>query len=144
MFRYEMVAFLYEQFGVVVSASSITQTLQAIGWSRKTNRRAVKQRNQDLQALYFYKLRQSQLYHLVFINESGCDKRAGLRRSGWAPLGVAPVQVTGLHREQRYHILPVYTQDGVMLARVYCTKDLQTALCLRISLSSCSITAADG
>jgi transposase len=119
MFRDEMTTFLHEQFGVDVSASSVTRVLQAAGWSRKTNRRAAKQRNQDLQELYLYKMREFQSYHLVFIDESGCDKRIGLRRSGWAPLGITPVQVTGLHREQRYHILPAYTQDGVMLARVY-------------------------
>jgi hypothetical protein len=60
--------------------------------------------NQDLQELYLYKLREFQPYHLVFIDESGCDKRAGLQRSGRATLGVAPVQVTGLHpgTEKRY------------------------------------------
>lgn len=60
MFRYEMIAFLYEKFVIVVSASGITWTLQAVGWLGKTNRRAAKQRNQDLQELYFYKLREFQ------------------------------------------------------------------------------------
>jgi hypothetical protein len=55
-----MVAFLYEQLGVVVSAFSITWTLQGIGWSRKTNRRAAKQRSQYLEELYLYKLREFQ------------------------------------------------------------------------------------
>ena len=31
------------------------------------------------------------LYHYVFVDESGCDKRIGFRRTGWSPLGVTPV-----------------------------------------------------
>jgi hypothetical protein len=48
-----------------------------------------------------------------------CDKRIGFRRTGWAPLGVTPTQVAQFQREQRYQILPVYTQDGIILARVF-------------------------
>jgi hypothetical protein len=81
MFQDEMITFLHEKFGVDMSASSVTGALQAAGWSRKTNRRAAKQRNQDLQKLYLYKLREFQSYHLVFIDESGCNKQIGLRRS---------------------------------------------------------------
>lgn len=32
---------------------------------------------------------------------------------------VTPVQIARYHREQRYQILPAYTQDGVILARVF-------------------------
>lgn len=52
-------------------------------------------------------------------NTSGCDKRIGFRRTGWSPLGVAPVQVARFHRGNRYQILPAYTQDGVLLSRVF-------------------------
>lgn len=58
-------------------------------------------------------------YHLVYVDESGCDKRIGFRRTGWAPLSVAPVQVAQFHRGQRYQILPAYTQDGILLSRVF-------------------------
>ena len=37
----------------------------------------------------------------------------------WSPLGTAPIQVTRFQRENRYQILPVYTQDGIMHARVF-------------------------
>lgn len=35
------------------------------------------------------------------------------------PLGTTPVQVSKSHRDQRYQILPAYTQDGVLLSRVF-------------------------
>jgi hypothetical protein len=43
----------------------------------------------------------------------------GFRRTGWAPLSVAPVHVSKFHRGQRYQILPAYSQDGILLARVF-------------------------
>ena len=59
------------------------------------------------------------LYHYVFVDESGCDKQSGFRRMGWSPLSVTPIQIARFQREQQYQILPAYTQDGVILARVY-------------------------
>lgn len=41
------------------------------------------------------------------------------RRTGWSPLGVTPVQVSKFHRGQRYQILPAYTQDGIILSRIF-------------------------
>jgi transposase len=42
-----------------------------------------------------------------------------LRRASWSPLGVAPVEVSRFHRGRRYHILPAYTQDGVLFSKVF-------------------------
>jgi transposase len=53
------------------------------------------------------------------VDETGCDKRIGFRPTGWSPLGVTPIQIARFQREQRYQILPAYTQDGVILARVF-------------------------
>jgi transposase len=53
------------------------------------------------------------------VDESGCDKRIGYRQTGWSPLGVTPIQVSQFQREQRYQILPAYTQDGIILAHVF-------------------------
>jgi hypothetical protein len=53
------------------------------------------------------------------MDESGCDKRIGFRKTGWSPLGIAPSQVAKFHHDQRYQILPAYAQDGVVLSRVF-------------------------
>lgn len=119
MFRYEMINFLYDRFGLEVSPTTISRTLKTERWSRKTNGRVAKQRNPDLRELYLYKLSDCVSYQLVFIDESGCDKRSGHRRRGWAPSGATPVQVDEFNREQRFQILAAYTQKGVDLARVY-------------------------
>lgn len=66
-----------------------------------------------------HKLSAFRSYQLVYANESGCDKRIGFRRTGWSPLGVAPVEVARFHRDRRYQILPAYIQDGVLFPRVF-------------------------
>lgn len=44
---------------------------------------------------YIYNLSVSfHSYQLVYVDESGCDKRVGFRRTGWSPLRVTPVQIT--------------------------------------------------
>jgi hypothetical protein len=115
----EMVIFLYDEFNVLVTTPSISRALASAGWSKKAARCVAKEQNADLRDFYLYNLSAFCLYHLVYIDESGCDKRVGFRQTGWSPLGVALVQVTRLHCDQRYQILPAYAQDGIVLARVF-------------------------
>ncbi|KAL0929595.1 uncharacterized protein CTRU02_215494 [Colletotrichum truncatum] len=119
MYRDEMIKFIREKFGVEVSPTTMSRTLKSIGWSRKVNGRVAQQRDLDLRDFYMYRVSEYKSYQLVFIDESGCDKRTGHRRYGWAPVGVTPVQVARFSREQRFQVLAAYTQNGVKLARVY-------------------------
>jgi transposase len=115
----EMVIFLWDEFEALVTTSTVSRALKSIGWSKKTCRRVAKARNADLRDYYLYNLSFFRSYHFVYVDESCCDKRVGFRRTGWSPLGVTPVQLARCQREQRYQILPAYTQDGVLLARVF-------------------------
>jgi transposase len=115
----EMVVFLWDEFDLLASRFSIGRALASIGWSKKAARQIAKARNADLRDLYLHNLSEFPSYHLVYVDESGCDKRVGFRCTGWSPLGVTPVQVTQFHRGQRYQILPAYAQDGIILARVF-------------------------
>jgi hypothetical protein len=119
LYQDEMVVFLYDKFDVLVTTSSISRALASAGWSKKAARRIAKERNADLRDFYLHNLSEFRSYHLVYIDEFGCDNRIGIRRTGWSPLGVAPVQVARLHRDQRYHILPAYAQDSIVLTRVF-------------------------
>lgn len=74
--------------------------------------------------------------HLIFVDESGCDKRVGQRRTNWSPLGMTPVQVSKFHRGQRYQILPAYTQDGILLSRIFKGSCFFYRPTLRISIPS--------
>ncbi|KFY17796.1 hypothetical protein V492_00383 [Pseudogymnoascus sp. VKM F-4246] len=115
----EMAVFLWDEFDVLVSPSSISRALRSIDWSKKTARRVAKERNPDLRDLYLHNLSAFRSYHLVYVDESGCDKLIGFRKTGWSPSGVTPVQIAKFHRGRRYQILPAYSQDGIILSRVF-------------------------
>ena len=119
MYQDEMILFLLDEFDVLVTQFSIGRALASAGWSKKTARRVAREQNADLRDFYLHALSEFRSYHLVYIDESGCDKLAGFRRTGWSPSGVTPVQVARFHRDQRHQILPAYAQDGVLLARVF-------------------------
>lgn len=115
----EIVIFLWDEFEVVVTAKSISRALKSSGWSKKLARNVARQRNADLRDFYLHNLSDFHSHQLVYVDESGCDQRIGFRRTGWSPLGVAPTQIAQFRREHRYQILPAYTQDGIVLARVF-------------------------
>ncbi len=115
----EMVVFLWDEFKAVVTAMSISRALRSTGWSKKVAQSVAKQRNADLRDFYLHNLSAFPSYQLVYVDESGCDQRIGFRRTGWSPLGLAPVQVARFHHERRYQILPAYAQDGIVLSRIF-------------------------
>lgn len=94
LYLHEMELFFLDEFDVSIPKSTISDTLQRNGWSKKTARQKAKERNPDLRDDYCNLISEFSSYHLVYVDESGCDKRIGFRRTGWAPLGTAPVQVS--------------------------------------------------
>nr|XP_001390211.2 transposase [Aspergillus niger CBS 513.88] len=119
LYLHEMELFLLEESDIRVPKSTISDTLRQSGWSRKECRQQARELNADLRDDYMHLISEFQSFHLVYVDESGCDKRTGFRRSGWSPSGTTPVQVSRFHRDQRYQILPAYVQDGAILARVF-------------------------
>lgn len=119
LYQDEMVVFLWDEFRVLVTKYSIGRALASIRWSKKASRRIARGRNIELRDYFLHTVSSFQSFHLVYVDESGCDKRAGFRRTGWSPLGVTPVQISQFHRGQRYQILPAYAQDGVVLSQVF-------------------------
>lgn len=115
----EMELFFLDEFDVSIPKSTISDALHRIGWTKKNARQKAKERNADLRDDYSHLISEFCSYHLVYVDESGCDKRIGFRRTGWSPLGTTPVQVSKFHRDQRYQILPAYAQDGIVLSRVF-------------------------
>jgi transposase len=107
----EMAVFLWDEFQTMITTSSIRRALVATGWSKKAARQRAKEQNADLRDYYLHNLSDFQSYHLVYVDESGCKKWVGFRRTGWAALSQAPLQVTQFRRDQRYQILPAYAQD---------------------------------
>ena len=70
----EMVDFLWDEFRVLVSTVIISRALRSIGWSKKVARQIAKERTTDLLDWYLHNLSEFRSYHLVYVDESGCDK----------------------------------------------------------------------
>lgn len=104
-----MVVFLWDEFRPMVTISSIRRGLLTKGWSIKQYGGVLKDKNADLRNYYLHCLSGFKSYYLVYVDESGCDKCAGFRRTGWPP-----------RQDQTYQILSVYSQDGIALSRVFC------------------------
>lgn len=103
------------EFEILVTTSSIRRALKYRNWSKKTAKQKAKERNADLRDAYFCFISDLSSYHLVYVDESGCDKWIGFRRTGWSPCSITPSQVTKFHRHQRYQILAAYSPDGVCI-----------------------------
>lgn len=80
MYQCEMADFIYRKFRKQISERSIGRTLRSIGWTRKTIRRIAQQRDADLRNHYLHRISQYESHQLIFVDESGCDRRAGYRR----------------------------------------------------------------
>lgn len=112
----EMAVFLWDEFQVHVTACSISRASRLDWMVKKDKRQKAKECNPDLRDTYIHYLSDFRSYQLVYVDESGSDKRLGFRRTGWSPLGVAPVEVSRFHRDQCYQVLPAYAQDGIVLS----------------------------
>ncbi|KUM63427.1 hypothetical protein ACN42_g3681 [Penicillium freii] len=111
----EMTIFLWDEFAIQATKSSISRALTSRGWSKKTAQVKARECNLDLRNEYLHFISDFQSYYLVYVDESGCDKRIGFRRTGWSPL----VHISKFHRDKRYQILPAYAQDSIVLSRVF-------------------------
>jgi hypothetical protein len=108
LYRCEMADFFYYRFRKRILERSIGRTLRKLGWTRTTIHYITQQRDANLRDHYLYRISQYKSHQLVFINESGCDGRAGYRRWGWSSKGSSPVQATKFGRGKRWHILLAY------------------------------------
>jgi hypothetical protein len=101
------------------SVASVRRSLKAYNWSKKKNQRVARERDSELLDACLYELSEYKSFQLVFVDKSGCDTLAGVRRTGWAPRGMPAVQTANFHREQRHQIIPAYTQNGIIHAQIF-------------------------
>lgn len=94
-----MAIFLWDEFQEQVTTCSISRALEYNGWSKKTANQKAREQNADIRDEYFYFISKFRSYHLVYVDESGCDKRIGFRRTDWLSYRMTPCQVIKFHRD---------------------------------------------
>jgi hypothetical protein len=75
----DVVVFLWDEFALQAMKLSISRALKSKGWSKKTAWVKAQQRNLDLRDEYHHFISDFKSYHLVYVDESGRDKRVPLR-----------------------------------------------------------------
>jgi hypothetical protein len=68
---------------------------------------------------WFYKLAEYRGFQLVFLDESGINKKLGDRDHGYSPKGRRIPQKVSPGRAENYSLLPAMSIDGYIACRLY-------------------------
>ena len=98
--------------GKQVSAPTICCVLARHGFTRKKIQQVAKQRSASLRAAFAAEIIHRNM--LVWVDETGCDRRSHIRRCGYAFRGQALVYHRILHRGERISSIAAMSVDGVI------------------------------
>ena len=115
----EMQDFLFDEFDILTSSSTIRRVLQAARWSRKAISKRAAERSGPLRTTWQGRQKEWFADQLVFLDESAANERTGDRKYGWAPIGMASEAAIPTRRSERWSILPALTIDGYMSHIIY-------------------------
>ena len=88
----EIRAKLVAKYGVPVDVSTICRTLKHMGCTRQDIQRISLQRSKEKRATFMAEVSMYGQSMLLWIDESGCDKRNCKRKHGYSVRGMTPVQ----------------------------------------------------
>ena len=103
-----------ETTGADVSATSICQFLGRIGFTRQRMRYAVLQRDKQLRSQFVLEVSVYNSDMLIFLDESGSDKRDYLRKYGYSLRGKPPTSHKLLSRGEHISLIAFMSTAGVL------------------------------
>lgn len=109
----EIQAKLQLRFGVKVSAATICRTLKFMGCTRQVTQHVALQRSDECRARFMAEVSVYDVSMLIWIDESGCDKRNSVRKRAYGIRGITPKDHRLLVRGTRFSAIPVISTDGV-------------------------------
>ena len=110
---FEIQTRLESLFGVSVSTATICRTLRVMGCSRQVMRRVAIQRSDTLRAHFMADISAYDPRMLVWLDETGCDRRNTLRKYGYSLRGIPICDHRLLVRGKQYSAIPVMSLDGI-------------------------------
>ncbi|CAI0652875.1 unnamed protein product [Colletotrichum noveboracense] len=119
MSQQDMANFLFRQYQVKLSRSTIGRAVKKAGLTKKVTQNVAKEQSQDLRDDYFERRSHYRVDQMIFVDESGSDRGLAILDRGYAPKGVTPRQTKRFHRGKRVQILPAYTINGLIYCEVY-------------------------
>lgn len=129
-----MAWFIWDEYGIEVSESSISRLLKSLHWSKKVvifhllyalifkcenkanlwiqSVKAAAERNQEARDDWYKRLSEWRAEQLIFVDESAANERTMDRKYGWAPIGKQSLEIWSAKRSERWSMLSAYTLDG--------------------------------
>ena len=105
---------LLDIFGVLISVPTICRTLKYIGCTRQVMHRVALQRSDALRARFIAEISVYNPSVLVWLDETGCDRRHSTRKYGYSVRGISICDQRILIRGTRYTAIPVISTDGIL------------------------------
>lgn len=113
IYLHEVQTSLHEKFGVVISLPTICRTLQHMGCTRQTMHHVAIQRSDELRARFMAEVSVYDPMMLVWLDETGCDRRNTIRKYGYSIRGLPLSDHRLLVRGVRYTAIPVVSLEGI-------------------------------
>ena len=113
IYLHELQEELINKFGVPISVPTICRTLRSMGCTRQAMSRVALQRCDSSRAEFMSKVSIYDPSMLVWLDESGCDKRHAIRKYGYSIRGIPVCDQRLLIRGTRYTTIPVVSTCGI-------------------------------
>ena len=104
---------LRSRFGVTVDVSTICRTLKFMGCTQQVIERVALQRSDELRAKFMAEVSVYDPSMLLWVDESGCDRRNCMRKRGYSLRGMTPQDHRLMVRGTRYSAIPVVSLEGI-------------------------------
>ena len=102
IYLHELQTKLLVEYGISVSCSTICRTLHCMGCSRQVIQHIAIQRSDQLRAKFMADISIYNPAMLIWIDESGCDRRDSTRKYAYSIKGITPRDHRLLVRGKRY------------------------------------------
>ena len=114
IYLHELQLLLLQRFGVSISVPTICRTLRLMGCTRQAMHRVALQRSETMRAKFMHEISVFDPSMLIWLDESGCDRRHAMRKYGYSVRGTPVCDQRLLIRGIRYTTLPIVSLDGIL------------------------------
>ena len=104
---------LLHKFGVNVSPATLCRTLKFMGCTRQSMHHVAIQRSDVLRAKFMAEVSSYDPSMLIWLDETGCDRRHTIRKYGYSIRGLPLSDHRLLVRGIRYTAIPIVSTDGI-------------------------------
>ena len=100
-------------YGVYVSVSTICRAIKLMGFTRKTIHHIAVQQSELLRAEFMAQISVYNPEMIIWVDESGCDRRNSARKYGYSLRGMPVSDHRIMCRGKRYSAIPVMSMEGI-------------------------------